>query len=462
METIETDVCIIGAGPGGLRAAETAARTGHKVVLIEKGAIGGSTSRIAASALIAAGRAARAHLAGEVFGIAASEPRIDGGRVLAHLRQTVAAAGEGPAPFDGLDVKLIPASARFIDPRTVEAGDTRVRAKRFVIATGSRPTLPVLPGLETVSCLTTDDLFDLEALPTHLIVLGGTPVGLALAQAYRRLGTLATVIEPARMLPHHERPLIQPVFDALRADGVILREGAKINSIEPLPAGVRIQIARVQGQETIDGSHILAATGRVPNVEDLGLANAGVAVTPNGITVDAHGMTSNRRVYAIGEVAGGMPLAHAAANQGERVVSNFGFRRGAHSSHDAVPEVLYTDPEFAHVGLKQADVEKTKLRFDVVTISLEETERGRAEHVGESFVKLIVGRKSRILGVSIVAPHAGELILPWAMAMAEGIGLDRLAALPVPSPSLAEHMRRAVAVARLALAQRKDGFFSRF
>ncbi len=461
METIETDVCIIGAGPGGLRAAESAAKLGRKVVLIEKGAVGGNKSRLASSALIAAGRAARAHRSGEAFGIAPSEPQIDGIRVLAYLRESIAATDAGTMPFDGLDVRLIAGAARFVDEKTVEAGGVAVRAKRFVIATGSRPVLPALPGLETVPCLTTDDLFALEVLPTHLIVLGGSATGLALAQSYRRLGTLVTVIEPARMLPQLERPLVQPIFDSLRSDGVVLREGAKVHSIESIPEGIRVQIARVQGQETIEGSHIVAVTARVPNIEDLDLAKAGIATGASGITVDGNLATSNKRVYAIGEVAGAPPSAHAAAHQADRVVGNLGFRRGAHGSYDPVPEVVYTDPQFAHVGLKQADVEKKKMRFDVVVVPLDDPQRGRTEGVGESIVKLIVGRKGRILGVSLVAPQAGELILPWAMAIAENIGLAQLAALPVPGPGLGEHIRRAVAAAQTALAQRKRTLFSR-
>lgn len=449
---IETDVCVLGAGPGGLTVAAGAAQLGKSVVLVERSETEGGTSlnrgSVPARALIAAGRAAQAQRSGSALGIVPIEPHVDGGRVMAHVRESIAAlaAEDSFQNFSNLGVKVIHGEARFLDERTVEAGGERIRARRFVIATGSRPQIPDLPGLENVTYHTTDTIFGIESIPDNLIVIGGGAVGLELAQAFRRLGAKAIVIDTQRMLPQYERPLAQPVFDALRREGVLLREGAKVNSIERTPGdGVRVQIARVQGPETIEGSHLLIATGRVPNLETLDLAKARIATDARGIKVDGTLKTSNSRVYAIGDAAGAPQFSHIAGYHAALVVRNFKLRMPVHSSYDAAPEVLYTDPELAHVGLRQADADKRKLRYDIVTVPLDETDRGRIDRVAESSAKLVIGRGGRILGVTIVAPAAGELILPWVMAISEEVNLSRLASLIIPYPTLGDHIKRAAA-----------------
>jgi pyruvate/2-oxoglutarate dehydrogenase complex dihydrolipoamide dehydrogenase (E3) component len=451
MELIETDVCVIGAGSGGLAVAFGAAETGKDVVLVEKAELGGDSVKfgsVPSKALIAAGRAAQAQRSGAALGIVPIEPHVDGARVMAHVRETIQALMplDAKARLESAGVKIIRAEARFLDQRTLDAGGRRVRARRFVVAAGSRPQVPQLPGLENVSWFTTETIFGLESIPSNLVVIGGGAVGLELAQAFQRLGAKVTVIDSQRMLPQYERALSQPVFDALLREGMLLREGAKINAIERAPGdGVRVQIARVQGPETIEGTHLLLATGRLPNIEQLGLDKAKVATDAKGIKVDSTLKTSNPRVCAIGDVAGAPQFAHVAANHASLILRNFQFRLPAHSSYDAAPEVLYTDPEVAHVGLRQADAEKRKLRFEIVTVPLDETDRGRIDRIGESVAKLLVGRSGRILGASIVAPSAGELILPWVMAISEGVKLSRLASLIVPYPTLGDHIKRAAA-----------------
>ncbi len=451
MELIETDLCVIGAGSGGLAVASGAAELGKNVVLVEKAELGAESVRhgsIPSKALIAAGRAAQAQRSGAPLGIVPIEPHIDGARVMTHVRETIQALMplDAKARLESQGVKILRAAARFLDERTIDADGRRVRARRFVLATGSRPQIPELPGLETVSYLTTETVFALESIPSNLIVIGGGAVGLELAQAFRRLGARVTVIDSQRMLPNFERALSQPVFDALLREGVLLREGAKINAIERMPGdGVKVQIARVQGPETIEGSHLLIATGRQPNIEGLDLDMAKVATDARGIKVDASLKTSNSRIMAVGDVAGTPQFAHIAAHQAARVLRNFQFRLSAHSSHDAAPEVLYTDPEVAHVGLRQTDAEKRKMRFEIVTVPLDETDRGRIDRISESVTKLLVGKGGRILGASIVAPSAGELILPWVMAISEDIRLSHLASLIVPYPTLGDHIKRAAA-----------------
>jgi len=451
MDLIETDICIIGAGSGGMALAQGAAELGKDVVLVEKAELGGANVKVGSApskALIAAGRAAQAQRSGAALGIVPIEPHVDGARVMAHVRETIQALMplDARARFESMGIRIVRAEGRFLDERTLDAGGHRIRARRFVIATGSRPQVPQLPGLESVTAFTTETIFGIDSIPANLVVIGGGAVGLELAQAFRRLGAKVTVIDSQRMLPQYERALSQPVFDALLREGILLREGAKIHAIERAPGdGVKVQIARVQGPETIEGTHLLLATGRMPNIESLALEKAKVATDAKGIKVDAALKTSNSRIYAIGDAAGAPQFAHMAAHHAALILRSFQFRLTAHSSYDAAPEVLYTDPEVAHVGLKQADAEKRKMRFEIVTVPLDETDRGRIDRISESVAKLLVGKGGRILGASIVAPSAGELILPWVMAISEGIRLSQLASLIVPYPTLGDHITRAAA-----------------
>jgi pyruvate/2-oxoglutarate dehydrogenase complex dihydrolipoamide dehydrogenase (E3) component len=448
VDEITADICVIGAGSGGLSVASGAAQLGRKVVLVEKGEMGGdclNAGCVPSKALIAAARAAHAQRSGEAFGVKPVEPFVYAPRVRAHIRDVIdaIAPNDSQERFEKLGVHVIRAPARFLDKRTVAAGNHRIRARHFVIATGSRPFIPDLPGLANVPYLTNETIFNLDIVPAHLIVLGGGTVGLELAQAYRRLGASVTVIEPARMLARIDRTLAQIVFDRLRSEGIQFREGTKIHAIERSSTGVRVEIARVvQGQETIEGSHLLVATGRVPNVEELDLAKARVQTDARGIKVNARLKTRNRRIYAIGDVSGAPQFTHVAGWHASLVIRNLLFRLGTHTDYARVPEVLYTDPEIATVGVKALDAKKRRDVLDVLVTTFEETDRGRTDRIGETLVRIVIGRKARVLGAEIVAPNAGELILPWAIAIAEGIPLSRLAELVVPYPTLGDHIKR--------------------
>jgi pyruvate/2-oxoglutarate dehydrogenase complex dihydrolipoamide dehydrogenase (E3) component len=447
VKTIRTDICVIGAGSGGLSVAAGAAQLGRSVVLIEKGEMGGdclNAGCVPSKALIAAARAAQAQRSGADFGVTPVEPSIDGARVHAHIREVIAsiAPNDSQARFEGLGVKVIRNEARFADRRSVIAGEQKVVARNFVIATGSRPAVPPIPGLSETPYFTNETIFNKDFIPSHLIVIGGGSIGIELAQAHRRLGSQVTLVESAKMLARTERPLAQIVLDQLTREGIVLREGAKVANVGKSSTGVRVEIARVQGQESIEGSHLLIATGRLPNVEELDLKAAGVASNARGIIVDAALKTSNRRIYAIGDVAGGPQFTHVAGYHAGLVVRNLLFRLPVHTSYDATPEVLYSEPEIAQVGITQAEAEKRKLSFEVFGTTLTETDRGRTDRVGETLVKVIVGRGARVLGASIVGPNAGELILPWVIAVSERMALSKIAGLVVPYPTLGDHMKR--------------------
>jgi pyruvate/2-oxoglutarate dehydrogenase complex dihydrolipoamide dehydrogenase (E3) component len=450
MTEIAADICVIGAGTGGLGVASAAARLGRKVVLVEKAVMGGNALNagcIPSKALIAAARSAELKRAGREFGVSPASVEVDAVRLREHIREIASeiAPRDSQARYDELGVTVLREPARFLDRKTVQVGDARIAAKRYVIATGSRPAIPELEGLDQVPYFTTATIFEKDFVPPHLIVLGGGSSGIELAQAHRRLGAEVTVIDNARLLARYDRELAQILFDRLTREGIVLREGAKLSRVERSSAGVRVEIARVQGHEVIEGSHLLVATGRTPNVEGLDLEKAGIRLDENGIKVDAGLRTSNYRVYAIGDAAGAPQFTHVAAWQAGLVVRNLLFKQHVHTSYDAVPTVLHSDPEIASVGLSPSDAKKRRLNFDVVTATLSDTDRGKSDRVGESLIQAVVGKKGHVHGVSIVATNAGELILPWLIVVSQQIPLSRLADLVVPYPTLGEHMKNLVA-----------------
>ncbi|MBV8535684.1 MAG: FAD-dependent oxidoreductase, partial [Alphaproteobacteria bacterium] len=317
VERLDVDMCVIGAGSGGLSVAAGASQLGQKVVLIERGKMGGDCLNygcVPSKSLIAAARAAHAVRGAQRFGVAAGEPAIDFGRVRDHVRGVIAgiAPNDSVERFTGLGVRVIQAAARFTGRDEVEAGDVRVRARRFVIATGSSASVPAIPGLAGVPYVTNETIFDLDQAPGHLIVIGGGPIGCELAQAHRRLGCRVTLLEAATLLPKDDPELADFVRRRLRGEGIDIREGAQIRRVEGA-AGDLAAVLDVHGnEERIAGTHLLVATGRRPNVDGLNLEAASVHASAKGIEVDTRLRTSNRKIYAVGDAIGGYQFTHMA------------------------------------------------------------------------------------------------------------------------------------------------------
>src|SRR5579871_122861 len=362
MADLAVDICVVGAGSGGTSIAAAAAQLGRNVVLIDRGERGDHL-RIASKALIAAARAAEAGRSGAEFGIAPATPEIDAKKLHAHIREIIVEvkAQNARVPFEG--VKLIRDQAAFLDRKTLRSGDSRIRAKTFVLAAGTRAKIPDFADLESVPFFTTDTIFEKDVIPQHLIVLGGGSTGIELAQAHRRLGADVTVIDNARLLADYERPLAQIVLDQLLRDGIRLREGAKISRIDRSSVGVRVEIGRVQGAEIIEGSHLLVATGRAADVETLDLAKANVTCSERGIVVDKDLRTSNRRIYAIGDSVAAPQRVRGAHWHAAFLVRSLFAAQAAHGPHDALASVLHSDPEIATLGMSAAEAKAEKLTF---------------------------------------------------------------------------------------------------
>ncbi len=446
---VTADIAIIGGGSGGLSVAAGAAQMGARVVLIEKGAMGGdclNTGCVPSKALLAAGHAAQAVRDSGRFGVNGHEPEIDFLKVHDHVKGVIGgiAPNDSVERFEGLGVKVIQAAAHFTDSRGLRAGGQVVRARRFVIATGSSPALPSIEGLAEVSFLTNETIFELTERPEHLIVLGGGPIGIELAQAHRRLGARVTVIEAFGILAKDDPDAVAVVRRRLTAEGLSLREGVRVTRATRRGNGVAIEIEGADGElESVIGSHLLVAAGRRPNVENLGLEAAGVVYTKKGISVDARLRTSNKRIFAIGDVAGGYQFTHMAGYHAGIVIRNALFKLPAKVKYHAVPWVTYSDPELAHVGLDEAAARGKHGAVRTVAWPFEENDRARAERETEGFVKAVMDAKGRILGATIVGRHAGELILPWVLAVERGLKIGAMAGMIAPYPTLGEASKRA-------------------
>ena len=457
---LRPDICVIGAGSGGLSVAAAAAAFGAPVVLVEKGRMGGDCLNygcVPSKALIAAGRHAHAMRGGEGFGIAAAEPQVDFRAVNRHVHEVIAAIAPNDSVerFTALGVQVIEAEARFVGRRVVAAGDYEIRARRFVIATGSSPRVPPIPGWDTVDFLTNETIFDLKRRPGHLVVVGGGPIGCELAQAHRRLGSAVTLIESEIALGREDPEAAAIVLRALTAEGVSVRERASVASVERRgKAGIRVYIETADGAETVDGTHLLVAVGRSVNVTGLGLDEAGIASDARGVKVDAKLRTTNRRVYAIGDAAGGAQFTHLANYHAGLVIRALLFRIGARQRPQIVPRVTFTDPEIAHVGASEAEALKSARGVRVLRWPYAENDRAQAERRTSGFIKLVTGRRGRILGATIVGAGAGEMINLYALAVAKGLGVGDLAGYVAPYPTMTEIGKRA-AIAYFAGATRK-------
>lgn len=451
------DFSIIGGGSAGLSLAAAAAQFGEKVVLFEKNVMGGdclNSGCIPSKSLIAAAKAAHAQRSSAPYGVAAVEPKVNYAEVMAYVEGVIAtiAPHDSQQRFEKLGVTVVRAPARFAGLRSLEADGKTYQARKIVIATGSRASVPSIPGLSDVAYLTNETIFKNRVMPKHLIIIGGGPIGLEMAQAHRRLGCEVTVLEAFQPLVKDDPELTAVVVQSLKAEGVDIRARVEISEIKSNKSTIK---AILKNGDVISGSHILVAAGRLPNIENLNLEAAGIAYTQRGITVDAGLRTSNRNVYAAGDVAGGLQFTHVAGYHAGLIIRNAMFRLPVRNRADIIPWVTYTDPELAHIGLNEADARKAhgdKIR--VLRWSFENNDRAQAEAKTKGLVKIITGRRGRILGASIVGASAGELIAPWVLAVTQGLKISALANMVLPYPTFSEASKRAAITLYAELAQK--------
>ena len=440
---IDADLCIIGAGSGGLSVAAGAAQLGRKVVLIEKGEMGGdclNTGCVPSKALIAASKHAHKMLLGERFGIKAVEPQIDFGAVIDHVQDVIAtiAPVDSQERFEGFGCNVIREHGEFTGEREVTAGDNVITAKHFVVSTGSTAFVPPIDGLEDVDYFTNETIFENRELPEHLIVIGGGPIGLEMAQSFRRLGSQVSVVEGLTISNRDDPDLVEFVRQQLISDGLALHENASVSKIGK--DGNNIVVTA--GDHKIVGSHLLVAVGRKPTINGLNLEAAGVEYSNKGIKVDQHLRTTNKRVYAIGDVAGGRQFTHVAGYHAGLLVRTILFKSKAVNNEHLAPAVTYTDPELAQVGLNEQAAREQFSDVNVRKWELDENDRAQAERDTRGMIKVMTRKNGLIIGASIVGYGAGDLIQPFAYAIANKQKIRSFTNMISPYPTRGEIAKR--------------------
>ncbi|MEY4698401.1 MAG: hypothetical protein RIT14_2829 [Pseudomonadota bacterium] len=448
MERIGTDICVIGAGSGGLSVAAGAVQMGARVVLIEGAEMGGdclNAGCVPSKALIAAAKAAQGMREAGRFGLTAVEPAVDFGAVKDHVARVIAtiAPVDSQARFEGLGCRVIRDWGRFISPREVQAGGCVIRARRFVIATGSRPVVPDVPGIAGVEVLTNETVFALRTRPEHLLILGGGPIGVEMAQAHRRLGCAVTLIEAGpRCLAREDAAAAEVVLARLRAEGVRVLEGVAVARLErDAAAGI---VGHLSDGQVVQGSHLLVAAGRRVALERLDLAAGGVAQDGRGVTVGP-GLrsVSNRRVFAVGDAVGAGQFTHLAGYHAGVVIRQAVLGLPARLRADHIPRVTFTDPELAQVGPTESEARAAHgAAVQVALADLAHNDRAQAQGGAVGFAKLMILR-GRVIGATVVGPQAGEVLAPLALAVAGRMKVSALAAVVLPYPTLAELGKRA-------------------
>ncbi|THH34448.1 dihydrolipoamide dehydrogenase [Aliishimia ponticola] len=444
MEQIKTDILVIGAGSGGLSVASGAVQMGADVVLLEGHKMGGDCLNfgcVPSKALIASGKAAYGQAHSDVYGVANVVPQVDYAAAKDHVHDVIAqiAPVDSQERFEGLGVRVIREYGSFISDTQVKAGDAVITARRIVIATGSSPLVPPIPGLDDVPYETNETVFDLRTRPDHLLIIGGGPIGMEMAQAHIRLGTKVTVIEGDRALGKDDPEAAALVLESQRAEGVIIEEGAKAEKISG--TGGAIEVLAADGR-VFKGSHLLMAVGRKSNIDKLNLDAAGIETTKTGIKVDDSLRTTNRKVYAIGDVAGGMQFTHVAGYHAGVIIRSilFGLPSKASTSH--IPWATYTDPELAQIGLTEEQArEEHGDRMEVARFDFHHNDRLIAERKTKGFIKAMIV-KGRPVGVTIVGHQAGELINFWSLVMVNKLKMSQVSAMVSPYPTVTEVNKR--------------------
>jgi pyruvate/2-oxoglutarate dehydrogenase complex dihydrolipoamide dehydrogenase (E3) component len=380
------------------------------------------------------------------WAIAPAQPEIDLARVMERVAGVIRGIepNDSPERFRSLGVEVILGDGRFTAPDVFEVAGRRLTARHFVIATGSRPAVPPIPGLADVRFLTNETLFALRENVPHLLILGAGPIGCEMAQAFHRLGSEVTVVDQGSgILPREDRDLAEAVQRTLEREGVRFHLGAKVESVEGSNGDVRLTIREHDGAvRTPAGTHLLVAAGRLANTEGLGLDAAGVEVE-NGRIVSTELATTNPRISVIGDAAGGYQFTHDAEHHAGIVLRRAIFRMGWAKPSPVVPWCTYTDPELARVGVSEAEAKARGVAHAVYRFPLEDIDRARAEGETEGLAKIVTDPRGRLLGAGIVAPHAGELVAEYALAIAHGMKAADISGTIHPYPTFSMVNRRA-------------------
>lgn len=447
MKAIKTDIIVIGGGSGGLSVAAGAAQMGANVVLFEDGEMGGdclNTGCVPSKALLAAGKAAHHTSGNPEMGITGITAIVDFATTKAHVAEVIAtiAPHDSIDRFEGLGVTVIRECACFAGRSKVQSATHTATARYIVIATGSRPLVPPIAGLDRTPFHTNETIFADPEKPDHLLIIGGGPIGIEMAQAHVRLGCRVTVVEAATIMGRDDTELVKILKSRLTDEGITFIEGIAVTKV----CGDKGEIvATLADGQTLTASHLLVAVGRRPSTDRLDLAAAGISATPAGITTDKRLRTSTRNIFAIGDVTGRAQFTHMAGYHAGIVIRNMLFKLPARLNDSIIPWVTYSDPELAQVGLTEAAAADMwgGSNIQVMRVPLANIDRAIAERRREGVVKIVTHKNGRILGASILAPNAGEMILAWVLAISSKQKIGKMASLIAPYPTYGDASKQA-------------------
>jgi len=453
------NVVVVGAGTAGLVTAAGTAGLGGRVALIERNLMGGDCLNfgcVPSKALISSARLIQQIREAEKWGLERQSPQFVFEKVFERMRARRAkiAPNDSQERFESLGVDVFRGEARFVSPHEVEVNGQKLHAENFVIATGSRAAIPKMKGIDAVPYFTNETIFDeLKEKPESLIVLGGGPIGCELAQTFQRLGVQVTIIQRGdQLLPREDRDVAEFLEHRLINEGVRMIKNADAHSVATTDAGeLALQLLDREperlAERTLFADALLLAIGRTPNLQSLDLKSAGVEVSEGGLRVNDYLQTSRRHIYAVGDVIGPFLFTHMADAHARVVVRNilapFQFLRQK-MDYSVVPWCTYVDPEVAHVGLGEKEAQQKNIDYDLFVVPLEDVDRAVVESEEAGFAKILTAKGSdRILGATIVAPHAGDLLHEFVLAMKAGIGLGKIASTIHAYPTFAELARKA-------------------
>ncbi|MDP8210366.1 MAG: FAD-dependent oxidoreductase [Candidatus Stygibacter australis] len=442
-------IIVIGAGSAGLTIASGAAGLGANVALLENHKMGGDCLNYGCVPSKTFLRSA--HLAKDIsraaeFALDANLNIPDLKAVMRRVKKVIAEIEphDSRERYESLGVKVFMGESSLIDNHTVKTGDKTITGKKIVIATGSKARIPDLPGLNEVSYLTNKTIFDLEKLPTHLMIIGGGPIGLELGQGFRHLGSRVTIIDRNEHLFPKDDPEVWDVMKkVLQDDGVELLLQSKVNAVSQKDKEITIEIKTSKGIEFISGDALLVSSGRIPDTEGLGLANIGIKTDKRGYIITDRSMrTSTKNIFAAGDVTGPFQFTHMAGYQGGKVVPNALMNLRQKANYNIVPWTTYTKPEVAHVGYTEPWAKKLGIFKESIISQLNENDRAKSQNDRAGFLKLILGKKGKIIGATLVSEKAGEMIPLATMAITKGMKASAFASLIFSYPTEAEIFQR--------------------
>jgi pyruvate/2-oxoglutarate dehydrogenase complex dihydrolipoamide dehydrogenase (E3) component len=447
MSETEFDLCIIGGGSAGLVVAAGGAALGAKVALVEKRALGGDClyyGCVPSKALLHSAKVAQTLREAETADIAPPAPSLT--QAMERVTRVIRSIEpqDSPERFRSMGVEVIFGEGRFVDPARFRVDGRDLRARKFVLATGSRPAVPPIEGLHRSPYLTNESVFDLREPVPHLLVLGAGPIGVELAQAFRRLGSAVQVVDQAaQTLPREDADMAEVVKARLAGEGVRFHLKRSVSRVESASGTIRMRLQHADdGESWLEGTHLLVAVGRKPNLENLGLESAGVAVENGHLKTDRRLRTSNPRIYACGDVVGPYLFTHTAEHQAGVVLKNALFHWPARAESRVVPWCTFTDPELARVGLSEAEAREREIRYEAYAFRFAEIDRAVTDEETAGRAKIITDSGGKLLGAAIAGANAGELIHEYALALARNLKAADLSDLIHIYPTLAQINRK--------------------